>query len=83
MRRGSKYVPSASSIHAFGRGSGAAKRLRDLRLKAFDGEGMSDLLWRDNLGNTAIWFMNGTTVASTGSFGNIPTIWTVQSVHAE
>jgi hypothetical protein len=49
----------------------------------YNGDGMSDLLWRDNLGNTAIWFMNGTTVASTGSFGNIPTSWTVQSINAE
>ena len=44
---------------------------------------MSDLLWRDSLGNTAIWFMNGTTVASTGGLGNIPTNWIVQSVNAE
>jgi hypothetical protein len=22
----------------------------------FDGNGMADILWRDNLGNTAIWF---------------------------
>ena len=39
----------------------------------FDGDGMTDLLWQDNLGNTAIWFMNGTTVASTGGLGNVPT----------
>jgi len=44
---------------------------------------MSDLLWRDNLGNTSIWFMNGTAVASTGAVGNIPTNWTVQSANAE
>jgi hypothetical protein len=30
-----------------------------------------------------MWFMNGTTVASTGGVGNIPTNWTVQSVNAE
>jgi hypothetical protein len=49
----------------------------------YNGDGMSDLLWRDNLGNTAMWFMNGTTVASTAGVGNIPTTWTVQSVNAE
>jgi hypothetical protein len=43
---------------------------------------MSDLLWRDNSGNTSMWFMNGATVSSTAVIGNIPTIWTVQSVSA-
>ena len=33
---------------------------------------MSDLLWRDNLGNTAMWFMNGTTIASSGICGQHP-----------
>jgi hypothetical protein len=49
----------------------------------YNGDGMSDLLWRDNLGNTYMWFMSGTTVASTAAIGNIPTTWTVQSVNAE
>jgi hypothetical protein len=49
----------------------------------YNGDGMSDLVWRDNLGNTSVWFMNGTTVASTAGVGNIPTNWTVQSVNAE
>ena len=44
---------------------------------------MSDLLWRDTSGNTSMWFMNGTAVASTAGVGNIPTAWTVQSVNAE
>ena len=33
---------------------------------------MSDLLWRDNLGNTAIWFMNGAAISSTAGIGTIP-----------
>jgi hypothetical protein len=49
----------------------------------YDGDGMTDLLWRDTSGNTSIWFMSGTTVASTGAVGNIPTTWTVQSINAE
>jgi hypothetical protein len=43
----------------------------------FNGDGMADILWRDNLGNISIWFMNGTTVASTAGVGNIPTNWSV------
>jgi hypothetical protein len=49
----------------------------------YNGDGKSDVLWRDISGNTSIWFMNGTTIASTGSLGNIPTAWTLQSTNAE
>jgi hypothetical protein len=52
----------------------------------YNGDGMSDLLWRDTSGDTAIWFMNGVSVSSTASIGNIPAgwvPWTVQSVNAE
>jgi hypothetical protein len=49
----------------------------------YNGDGRSDLLWRDNLGNTSMWFMNGVAVSSTAGVGNIPTTWTVQSMNAE
>jgi len=49
----------------------------------FDGNGMSDILWVDGSGNIAIWFMNGATIASSISLGNIGTTWTVQAQHAE
>ena len=49
----------------------------------YNGDGKSDLLWRDTSGNTAIWFMNGLSVASSAGVGNIPTSWTVQSANAE
>ena len=49
----------------------------------YNGDGKSDLVWRDGGGNTSMWFMDGTAVASTGSVGNIPTSWSVQSVNAE
>jgi hypothetical protein len=49
----------------------------------YNADGKSDLLWRDTSGNTAIWFMSGTAVASTAGVGNVPTIWTVQSLSAE
>jgi hypothetical protein len=48
----------------------------------YNGDGTSDLLWRDS-GGTAMWFMNGTVIASTVGIGNVPTNWTVQSVNAE
>jgi hypothetical protein len=44
---------------------------------------MSDLLWRDNTGNTSIWYMNGVTISTTGAVGNIPPVWNVQAANAE
>jgi hypothetical protein len=49
----------------------------------YHGDGRSDLLWRDNSGNTAIWFMNGVAVSSAASLGKIATTRTMQSVNAE
>jgi hypothetical protein len=49
----------------------------------YNDDGMSDLLWRDTGGNTSVWFMNGTAVASTAFVANVPTNWTVQSLNAD
>jgi hypothetical protein len=35
----------------------------------FNGDAVSDIAWQDNLGNTAIWLMNGAAVLSAGSVG--------------
>ena len=37
----------------------------------------SDIAWRDTSGNTAIWFMNGATVLSSGGLGVVPTVWSI------
>jgi hypothetical protein len=42
-----------------------------------NGDGDSDILWRDGDGNAAIWFMNGTQVSSSTGLGSIPTTWSV------
>jgi hypothetical protein len=49
----------------------------------YNGDGRSDILWRDSVGNLAIWFMNGAQVESTAALGNVPLIWSVQSVNSE
>jgi hypothetical protein len=46
----------------------------------FNGDGKTDLLWRDTGGNTAIWLMNGATVLAPGSLGNIPTTFSIALV---
>src|SRR5579884_1146460 len=38
----------------------------------FNGDGMSDIAWSDSGGNTALWLMNGSQVASAGSLGAVP-----------
>jgi hypothetical protein len=50
----------------------------------FNTDGMSDLLWRDTGGNTAIWLMDGTTILpSSASLGNVATSWTIQGTNAD
>jgi FG-GAP repeat len=44
----------------------------------FNGDGYSDILWRNTNGDVVIWLMNGTTVLNPGgpSFvENVPTHW--------
>jgi hypothetical protein len=45
----------------------------------YNGDGKSDILWRDTSGNVAIWEMTGTSVLNpTASFvGNVATVWTI------
>ena len=44
----------------------------------FNGDGKADILWRNTTtGETAIWFINGTTVTSTASVGTVPTTWSI------
>jgi GDSL-like Lipase/Acylhydrolase/FG-GAP-like repeat len=43
----------------------------------FDGNGSTDILWRDASGNVGIWLMNGTQVMSTAVLGNVPLNWTI------
>ena len=49
----------------------------------YNGDGKSDILWKDGSGNLAIWFMNGTSISSTAGVGNVGTSWAVLSQNAE
>lgn len=50
----------------------------------FNGDGKSDLLWRNDNGANRIWFMNGSSITSDVSLGNggasIPTNWKIEAV---
>jgi hypothetical protein len=43
----------------------------------FNGDGYSDIAWRDVSGNTAVWLMNGAQAMSSGGFGAVPTTWSI------
>jgi hypothetical protein len=43
----------------------------------FNGDGHSDIAWRNADGDVAIWLMNGTQVLSAPDVGNVPTSWTI------
>ena len=49
--------------------------------KDFDGDGKADLVWRNTSnGSTAIWLLDGTTIASTGFPGGVPAAWQIVGV---
>ena len=43
----------------------------------FDGNGSTDILWRDTSGNVGVWLMNGTQLLSAAVLGNVPLTWSV------
>jgi FG-GAP-like repeat len=43
----------------------------------FNGDGMSDILWRDNSGDVAWWLVDGATILSSGGVGSIPAAWSI------
>jgi hypothetical protein len=46
----------------------------------FNGDGKSDIVWRDNVGDVSIWLMNGAAVSSAAGLGNVPiATWSIVS----
>jgi hypothetical protein len=44
----------------------------------FNGDGSTDILWRDNTsGVVAIWFLNGTSIETTAGFGAVPSTYQI------
>ena len=43
----------------------------------FNGDGKSDILWKDTGGDVALWAMNGGQVAQAGSLGDVGGAWSV------
>jgi hypothetical protein len=47
------------------------------RAHDFNGDGKSDLVWRDGSGDVAFWLMNGAAVTSSGGTGGVPATWSI------
>jgi YVTN family beta-propeller protein len=43
----------------------------------FNGDGYSDIAWRDTSGNAAVWLMNGSQLLQGGEIGSAPTSWSI------
>jgi Subtilase family/FG-GAP-like repeat len=43
----------------------------------FNGDGKSDLAWRDTAGNIAVWLMNGVEIVSPAGIGSAPLTWAI------
>ena len=43
----------------------------------FNCDGMSDILWRDTVGNVALWLMNAAMISSSALVSNVSTAWTI------
>ena len=43
----------------------------------FNGDGFSDVLFRDNQGNVGTWLMNGTSILQASVLGNVPLTWSI------
>jgi hypothetical protein len=50
------------------------------RVRDFDGDGKSDILWRHTSGNVALWLMNGPAVVGTFGLGTVSTVWTIDEL---
>jgi hypothetical protein len=43
----------------------------------FNGDGFSDIAWRDTSGDTAVWLMNGAQITQAGLMGQVPLSWSL------
>jgi hypothetical protein len=62
---------SARGLH------GIAIRLASKAPRDFNGDGRSDILWRNTNGAVAAWLMNGLGILQAGGFGTISSDWTI------
>jgi FG-GAP-like repeat len=66
-------IPSVGQFVAVASSCAANARTHDL-----NGDGMSDIVWRDSSGDVAVWLMNGNQLLQGGGLGNAdPSVWKI------
>ncbi len=70
---GSAPSPCASATEVGGGGSGS----NPASTHDFNGDGMSDVLWRDTAGNVGLWLMKGTQILQGSAFSSVPLSWAI------
>ena len=65
-------TPAATSLT-----SAADQFTYPVKAHDFNGDGKSDIAWRNTNGDVAIWLMNGTQALSATDLGNVPTSWSI------
>jgi hypothetical protein len=71
----SSTPPCAAATAVGGSTTGGTDKLADTH--DFNGDGKSDILWRDTAGNVGLWLMDGSQILSATVLGNVPTNWSV------
>jgi len=54
--------------------------IRTTCCRDFNGDGKADIIWGDTAGNVVMWLMDGATVTSSPSLGNVSSVWSVAGV---
>jgi hypothetical protein len=73
-----KYHPATAELVAFTYGRGAWKATLNVAVTHdFNGDGNSDIAWRQTGGATALWLMSGAQISQAGVFGVVPTSWSI------
>jgi len=55
----------------------AADQFTYIATHDFNGDGKSDILWRDTSGNVAMWLMNGNSVLSSAAIATVPNAYSI------
>ena len=73
-----KYNPVTAELIAFSFGRGAWRATLSIAPSHdFNGDSMSDILWRSANGDVAMWLMNGRQVGSNLLVSNVATSWSI------
>ena len=70
-------APSACAASVAVAGIGTLVSNKLAQTHDFNGDGKSDVLWRDTIGDVGIWLMNGSQILVGGSFNTVPLNWSI------